>query len=247
MDDFLGILRERGVGELEAHHELAVRGAWVLADVGAVLGAVVAVLEAVVDLVRGEVAAAGLGLAVDCLGEVVVGAGIDARAKQVDFAVGPSGPHLRPLGHLALGIRGPELLQLGGGDRIHPRRLGVHRHGNAVVGDGQLDVLDAGLAARFDFGGLDRPGGIADVCFGAAELLEPATRARNADGDLDACFGLLEFLGDGFTDREDRARTIQGDEGRATRRRSRRTTGPGILGTLAARGQGDDRNTENRR
>ena len=45
--------------------------------------------EHVVVLARGEVAAAGALLADDRLGEVVVGARIDAGAEQVNLAVGP--------------------------------------------------------------------------------------------------------------------------------------------------------------
>ena len=95
--------------------------------------------------------------------------------------------------------------------------FGIHDDREAVVGDRQLDVLDAGLLAGLDFGGADRTRGVADVGLAAAELLEPAAGAGDADGDPDAFVGLLELLGDGLADREDRARPVDLDHRRGGR------------------------------
>ena len=97
--------------------------------------------------------------------------------------------------------------------------LRIHHDGDAVVGDRQLDVLDAGLLAGLDLGGADRPRGVADVGLAAAELLEAAAGAGDADRDADALVRLLELLGHGFADREDRARAVDLNDGRRGRRR----------------------------
>src|SRR5690606_18804578 len=64
--------------------------------------------EDVVVLARREVAAAGPFLADDRLGEVVVGARVDARAEQVHLAVGPSGADLAPSRDAPLRVRRPD-------------------------------------------------------------------------------------------------------------------------------------------
>ena len=137
--------------------------------------------EHVVVLAGGEVAAARAFLADDRLGEVVVGAGVHAGAEQVDLAVGPRRPHLVPARDLALRLRRPQPLQLVHGDRRRPRVLRVDDDGEPVVGDRQLDVFHARLLAGLDFGRPDRSRRVADVGFAAAELLESAARAGDAD------------------------------------------------------------------
>ena len=116
--------------------------------------------------------------------------------------------------------------------------FGIHRDRDAVVGDRQLDVLHAGLLAGRDFGGADRPRGVADVDFGAAEFLEAAAGAGDAHGHAGVFFDLLKFFRDRFADREDGARAVEADQRRAGRRR--RTTGAGVLRAPAAAGERDD-------
>jgi hypothetical protein len=77
---------------------------------------------------------------------------------------------------------------------------------------------------------------IGDVGFGAAELLEAAAGAGNADRHLDgALLRLLELLGDGFGDRVDGRRAVDLDDLLRERRR-----GGGAGGAKGER-SGDDR------
>ena len=63
-----------------------------------------------------------------------------------------------------------------------------------------------GLRALLHLGLEDRPRGVRDVGLAAAELLEAAAGAGDADGDLDrVLLGLLELLGHRFGDRKDGA------------------------------------------
>ena len=82
-----------------------------------------------------------------------------------------------------------------------------------VERDRQFDVLDAGRLALVHFLLQDRPRSVGDVGLAAAELLEAAARAGNADRDLDrVLLRLLEFLGDRLGDRVDGARAIDLDD-----------------------------------
>ena len=67
------------------------------------------------------------------------------------------------------------------------------------------------------FGGADRPRRVADVGLAAAELLEAAAGAGDADRDPHAWVGLLELLGHGLADREHRARAVELDHRRGGR------------------------------
>jgi hypothetical protein len=84
--------------------------------------------------------------------------------------------------------------------------------GEGVVGDRQLDILDPGLAAGVHLLLYDRSGGIGDVDLVAAEFLEAAAGAGDADGDVDLSFvGNLKLFGDRFGHRIDGARSIDFD------------------------------------
>src|SRR5690606_26453454 len=88
---------------------------------------------------------------------------------------------------------------------------GHDRH--AVVGDLQLDVLDAVLLAPGDLLLGDRPGGVGDLGLAVAEELEAVTGAGPVDGDLDALVLGQEGLRGQRRDRLDRRRA--GDVDRA--------------------------------
>ena len=76
-------------------------------------------------------------------------------------------------------------LQLVDGEAVD-REVLVGHDGDAVVGDLDLFVLDAGLLAdRGLLVVLDRTRGVGDVGLAGAELLEAAARAGLADRDLD--------------------------------------------------------------
>ncbi len=139
----------------------------------------------VVVLGRGEVAAARLRLADHRLGEVVERAGVGAGAEQLDRRVRPGRVHLVPAGDLALRARLPHLLELGHGEGLDEVVLRVDDDGERVERDRQLEVLDAGLLAVRHLLLEDRPRGVRDVGFAAAELLEAAAGAGDADRDLD--------------------------------------------------------------
>ena len=75
---------------------------------------------------------------------------------------------------------------------------------------------DARLRARLGFDRPDRARRVGDVDLVAAELLEAAARARDADRDAGAGVRLLEFFGHRFRDRIDGAGAIDRDDGRVT-------------------------------
>ena len=208
-DGGLAVLLDDGQG-LELVLVLGVVGIAEVADGVHVAGH--ALHQHVVVFRRGEVAAAGLGLADDGFGEVVERARIGTGAEQLDRLVGPGRVDLVPAGDLALGRGLPHLLQLGHGGLLQAGVLGVDDHGECVVRHRQLEVLDAGGLAVFHFRLGDRARGVGDVGLVAAELLEAAARAGDADGDFQALVGLLEFFGDRFGDRVDGAGTVDLDD-----------------------------------
>ena len=138
----------------------------------------------------------------------------------MNLAIGPAPCDLAPARDLALRLGRPQRLQLGDGDVVAQVFFGIDDDGEAVVGDRQLDVLDAGLLAGLDLGGADRPRGVADVGLAAAELLEAAAGAGDADRDADAGVGLLELLGDGFADGETPCSSRRGVKSVLTARQS---------------------------
>ena len=78
----------------------------------------------------------------------------------------------------------------------------VGHDGDAVVGDLDLLVRDAGLLADRDLlVVLDRTRGVGDVGLAGAELLEAAAGAGGADRDLDVGVLALERLGRGLGER----------------------------------------------
>ena len=113
---------------------------------------------------------------------------------------------------LALRGRLPELLELGDRHRRRPGVLRVDDDRQAVVGDRQLDELHAGLRAGLALGRADRPRRVGDVDLVAAELLEAAAGAGDADGDARFPVALLKLFGDRFGDWIDRARPVDLDD-----------------------------------
>ena len=98
---------------------------------------------------------------------------------------------------------------------VGPGVLRVHDDGEAVVGDRAARCIRRPPSCTPRFRPADRPRGVADVGLAAAELLEAAARAGDADGGRAPCrVGLAELLGDRFRDREDGARAVDRDEGR---------------------------------
>ncbi len=149
----------------------------------------------------GEIAAAGLGFAVDGFGEVVEGAGIGAGAEELERRIGPGRIDVLPLHDLALGGRLPHLLEFGHGQLIDERVLRVHHHGQGVESHRQLDILDAGLGAVFHFLLQDGARRVGNVGLTAAELLEAAAGTGNPHGNSDATLlGFLEVLGNRLGD-----------------------------------------------
>src|SRR5690606_18360774 len=148
------------------------------------------------------------------LGEVVVGARVDARAEQVHLAVGPSGADLAPSRDAPLRVRRPDTTQLLDGEVIHPGVVRVHDHDQAVVGDRQLGERDPRSPARVDLGRLDRAARVADVRLAAAEAGEAAAGAGDAHGHARAGMRALELLGDRFGDRVDGAGPVDADRHR---------------------------------
>jgi len=88
------------------------------------------------------------------------------------------------------------------GCQIFPVVLGIDHHRERIERDRQLDVFDIVLFAVIALLDRNRARGVGNVGFAAAELLEAAAGAADADGYLDALVGLLKFLGHGFGDRE---------------------------------------------
>ena len=102
-------------------------------------------------------------------------------------------------------------MKLGDGHAVDVVVVRVGHDAEAVDGDGDLDVLDAGFETSIDLFLLDGAGGVGDVGLAVAELLEAAAAAGEADGDLDVAFGEdAELLGDGFADREHGAGAVNG-------------------------------------
>src|SRR5690606_5489266 len=147
-----------------------------------------------------------------CSSDLVERPRIHARAEQVNLAVRPAGAHLAPPGDRALRLRRPECLELVHRDVVDPRGLWVHNDGNAVIGDRQLDELDAASGAGLDFGAADGPRRVADVDLAAAEFLETSAGAGDADGHAGAGRGFLELLAHGFADGVDRAGPFDGNQ-----------------------------------
>jgi hypothetical protein len=82
-------------------------------------------------------------------------------------------------------------------DLLEKGVLRVGDHGERVVGDRQFVVLDARGAALIHLLLQDRPRRVGDVDLAAAELLEAAAGARDADRDPHrAAYCLLEILSD---------------------------------------------------
>ena len=86
----------------------------------------------------------------------------------------------------AVGLRAEDRVHVGEVQALDVVVLGVGHHRDAVEGDLELDVLDAGLLAGLSLLVLDRAGGIGDVGLAAAEQLEAVTGAGPVDGDLNA-------------------------------------------------------------
>jgi hypothetical protein len=105
-------------------------------------------------------------------------------------------------------------------------RLLVGHHGDAVVGDLDLGVLDASLLAGLDLLLLDGARGVGDVDLAAAEALEAVAGAGAVDRDLDVRGLLAEELGSGLGERLDRRGPVDAD--RALQ----------VLEVLAAAGRG---------
>ena len=103
------------------------------------------------------------------------------------------------------------MVQLGDGQAVDPVVVGVDDDGEAVVGDGDLDELDAVRGADFGFGGLDRARGVGDVGLADAEALEAAAGAGDADGDAHVGVEDAELGGHRLGDREDGAGAVDGD------------------------------------
>ena len=168
----------------------------------------------VVILAGGEIGAAGAGLAIDHLGEVVKGAGIGAGGIELDRLIGPLGANVLPGHHGAVG--GPDAAQFFHCQAVNKVVIVADHDGQAVVGDGQLDILNPIGFGGFGLAVLDGAGGVADVGFAGDELLESAARTGYTDGCADIGVQLVEFLGDRFGDGEDGAGAIN-DDGAAER------------------------------
>ncbi len=120
---------------------------------------------------------------------------------------------LVPARHLALRRGLPHLLHLGDGELLDEGVLRVDHHRERVERHRQLDVLDARLGAVGHLGLQDRARGVRDVGLAAAELLEAAAGARDADRHLDLLLlRLLEVLGDRLGHREHGARAVDLDD-----------------------------------
>ena len=167
----------------------------------------------VVVLRGGEVAARGLRLADHRLGEVIEGARIGARPEEIHRPVGPRRVDLGPAHHLALGGWLPHLLQFRDRQLLEERVLRIDHHGEGVEGYRQFVEPDPGRLAIVHFLLGDRPRGAGHVDLVAAEFLEAAAGARNADRHADgALFQFLEILGHGFGNRKHGARAVDLDD-----------------------------------
>ena len=130
-------------------------------------------------------------------------------------ASGQAGLTWFQLRDLALRGRLPHLLQLGDGDAcLSNVFFGLTTTVSASKATGSSIVLDAQLRlAVVHFSLQDRARGVGDVGLAAAELLEAAAGAGDADGDLDrVLLGLLEVLGHGLGDREHGGRAVDLDQ-----------------------------------
>ena len=99
----------------------------------------------------GVVGTGGAALAVHFLGEEVEGAGVGVGAEELDLLVGPAGAHLVPARDGVLGVGTPEDAELLHGDALEEVGVGMGDDGEAVEGDAEGDVLDAGFGAGVDF------------------------------------------------------------------------------------------------
>src|SRR4030095_10204528 len=125
----------------------------------------------------------------------------------------PFGADLVPRLDALLSARLPHLLQVGDGQRLDPRVARVHDHGQRVERDRQLDILDARRAARLHLFLQDRARGIGNVGLAAAEALDAAARAGNADGHAHlAALADLELFRNRLGDREYRAGAVDLDD-----------------------------------
>jgi hypothetical protein len=98
------------------------------------------------------------------------------------------------------------------------------RASTATVSDA---VSMPAVGAGRELGVLDRAGGVVDVGLAAAELLEAAAGAGDADGHADAGLDGAELFGHRFGDRKDGARAVDGD-------RALQAIGGGAAGGVAA-------------
>ena len=153
------------------------------------------------------------GVVQNMTGESAQRAALGAGAEQLDRRIGPGRIDLVPLGDLALRGRFPELLQFLDGGLLEEGILRVDDDSQRVEGDRHFDVLDAGGLAVFHFLGRDRARGISNIDLVATELLEAATSAGDADGNLDDVFlGFLEIFGNRLGNRIDRRGAIDLDD-----------------------------------
>ena len=79
----------------------------------------------------------------------------------------------------------PNHLEFCDGEAVYEVVVRVDHNGESVGAEGDLVVSDTVGCCSFGFGVLDGPGCVRDVGFADGEAFETATRARDADDDVD--------------------------------------------------------------